>query len=183
MKYTNCSTCGGAAKFISENFERAGILISAENEALKNENEILADKLITLEFSLKNSIKEMNSTQLRFLYHYKLREELIKEQERKDVVFKNIDRAFYETVGEIPEGLTRVDEKFWNRPFGKEDLFHKSGKGIFDLEYLAGIEKPNDDAVYPRPILQRMLENHDISRDQFETMVRKIYKRKDKKTI
>ena len=108
MKYTNCPTCGGSAKFVSENFERAGILISAEHERDK----IIIDKLIDdiefLEHLLDHGLKAISSDDLFYLYKRKKKQEIKENQIRLDEEYFLIDKEAERLSKLAEEGFRRM---------------------------------------------------------------------------
>lgn len=87
MKYTNCPTCGGPAKYISDNFEQAKILISAEHEKDKITVDRLIDEIESLEYIVDKSLKAISSDDLFYLYKRKKKQEIKESQIRIDEVY------------------------------------------------------------------------------------------------
>lgn len=97
MKYTNCPTCGGLACYVSENFQRADILISEENRHISGEIVYLSRQLQEVTDLIYVKIKDMTSDQLFALYRAKLHQEIILDNERRTVemkLYEDIQKGF-----------------------------------------------------------------------------------------
>lgn len=108
MKYTNCPTCGGSAKFISENFERAGVLISAEHERDKLIIDQLIDDIELLEHLVDNGLKVISSDDLFYLYKRKKKQEIKENQIRLDEEYFLVDKETERLKELAEEGFRKM---------------------------------------------------------------------------
>lgn len=95
-RYTNCPTCGGLAEYVSENFKRAGIIISRENDQLQHELRFISKQLEQICEDRKKKITELSSQQIFYLYRIRLQEELIKELEEEHKL-AHISKEYFDT--------------------------------------------------------------------------------------
>lgn len=75
MKYIDCPTCGGKAKFVSDNFEKAGIMISTEHDIHKENVNKLVKEIVMLTKVAEEKLDEISSDELFELYKLKLHKE------------------------------------------------------------------------------------------------------------
>jgi hypothetical protein len=108
MKYTNCPTCGGSAKFISDNFERANILISAEQDSSKKIIDSLLDEIEFLESLVDNGLKIISSDDLFYLYQRKKKQEIKDNQIRLDGEYFLIDKEAERLKKLAEEGFRKM---------------------------------------------------------------------------
>jgi hypothetical protein len=80
MRYANCPTCGSLCRYVSENFERAQILIGAEHDVIKSELRRLSEANVRLMLAAEKGISELSSEILLELYFKKVQQEEIRKQ-------------------------------------------------------------------------------------------------------
>lgn len=93
MKYTNCPTCGGLARYVSPNFEEAQILISAQNEKLEPYIKHLMQLSEQLQSMLEKKIEDYSSSDLYYLFITKVQKEVISEQVKIDTSYYLVNKS------------------------------------------------------------------------------------------
>lgn len=110
MKYVNCPTCGSSAKFVSNNFERAEILVSAEHEYEKQRVDKLIKEIEFLQYIVDSNLKTISSIDLFWLFERKRRQELREAQTIIDEV--------YSIESEETKRLTKLMQDSFNKMLG-----------------------------------------------------------------